>query len=174
MPRTRYRVAGVAVVALVAVSVVRFVGGSEAATGDRKPVAAAATVTSADPPAVSLGADQSGTIPSDRPLQVSVTNGTLTDVAVEDGQGQPVPGDVAADGRGWHSTEPPVPETAYTVRVSAVGVDQRPFEQTLTVTSSAPSAVLHATLSPGDGEVVGIGMPAVVTFDRPVAAADRP
>jgi lipoprotein-anchoring transpeptidase ErfK/SrfK len=42
-----------------------------------------------------------------------------------------------------------------------------------TTTTTAPPEI-HATLSPGDGEVVGVGMPAVVTFDRAVAAADRP
>ncbi|HEV7864051.1 MAG TPA: hypothetical protein VGR20_15170, partial [Acidimicrobiia bacterium] len=66
--------------ALVAVSVVRFVGGSEAATGERRAMPAA-TVTPVDPPLVSLGTDAAGTVPSDRPLRVSVTNGTLTDVA---------------------------------------------------------------------------------------------
>jgi lipoprotein-anchoring transpeptidase ErfK/SrfK len=104
---------------------------------------------------------------------VAVANATLTGVAVEDPQGQAVPGNLATDGATWQSAEPLAPRTTYTVRVSALGTDQRPFDQTLTVTSSAPSAVLHATLSPGDGEVVGIGMPAVVSFDRPVAAADR-
>jgi len=44
----------------------------------------------------------------------------------------------------------------------------------LPVTTTAPPPVIHATLSPGDGDVVGVGMPAVVTFDRPVAKADRP
>ncbi|HEU5447736.1 MAG TPA: Ig-like domain-containing protein, partial [Acidimicrobiia bacterium] len=69
---------------------------------------------------------------------------------------------------------PPVPHTAYTVRVSAMAPDQRPFDQTLNVTSGPPSAWLKATLSPNDNEVVGIGMPAVVAFNRAVAPADRP
>src|SRR4051812_36734658 len=187
MPRTRYRVALLAVVALAAaVSAARFGGGSEASTGERSALPAAAT-SAASPsagspnpggsaaPEVSVGADQTGTVPSDVPLRVAVANATLTGVAVEDPQGQAVPGDLAADGAAWQSSEPLVPRTIYMVRVSAVGgTDQQPFDQTLTVTSAAPSAVLHATLSPNDGEVVGIGMPAVVTFDRPVAAADRP
>jgi lipoprotein-anchoring transpeptidase ErfK/SrfK len=114
MPRTRYRVALLAVVALAAaVSAFRFVGGSEASTGDRAALPAAATAAESTPaaPMVSLGADQT--------------------------------------------------------------TEQIPLDQTPTV-DSAPSPVLHATLSPNDGEVVGVGMPAVVTFDRPVAAADRP
>src|SRR2546423_3268676 len=179
MPRTRYRLGVVAALAVAGVSVVRFVGGSEAATGERHALSAATVTpapapTPADAPVISLGADGSGVVASDRPLHVSVANGTLSAVSVEDGQGQPVPGDVAADGLVWQSSEPLVAQTAYTVRVSAVAADQTPFEQTLAVTSSAPSNVLHAILSPGDGEVVGVGMPAVVTFDRPVVAAGRP
>jgi lipoprotein-anchoring transpeptidase ErfK/SrfK len=105
---------------------------------------------------------------------VKLANGTLTAVAVEDGQGQPLAGDVAADGLSWQSSEPPVPQTAYTVRVSGLGNDRHPFEQTFKVTSAAPTNVLRATLSPNDGEVVGVGMPAVVAFNRAVAPADRP
>jgi lipoprotein-anchoring transpeptidase ErfK/SrfK len=172
MARTRYRLIAVAAVALAAASLVRVVGGSEASTGERTALPVA-TVVPVDPPMIAFADAQGETVPSDRPLQVSVTNGTLTGVTVEDGAGLSLPGDVAPDGLAWTSSEPPVPQTAYTVRVSALGADQGPFDQTLTVTSSAPSAVLRATLSPNDGEVVGVGMPAVVTFSRPVAEADR-
>jgi lipoprotein-anchoring transpeptidase ErfK/SrfK len=177
MTRTRYRLVVVAAVALAAASVARFMDGSEAATGERTALpAATVTPVSApvDPPVVSLGGDPAGTVPSDRPLQVNVARGTLTTVTVEDPQGQPLAGDVAADGLTWQSTAPPVPQTTYMVRVSALGTDQLPFEQNLVVTSAAPSLVVRATLSPNEGEVVGIGMPAVVTFNRPVAKADRP
>ena len=44
----------------------------------------------------------------------------------------------------------------------------------VSTTTTAPPPAIHATLSPGDGDVVGVGMPAVVSFDRPVAKADRP
>jgi lipoprotein-anchoring transpeptidase ErfK/SrfK len=177
MSRTGYRLAVVALLALAGAAAVRFMGGSEAAVGDRPVVPAAAraqAVAPVAPPVVSVGADQSGTVPADRPLEVGVADGTLSSVAVEDGRGQPVPGEMTADGRGWRSSEPPVPQTAYTVRVTALGADGRSVERTLAVMSGAPSTALHATLSPGDGDVVGIGMPAVVSFDRPVATADRP
>ena len=189
MPKTRYRVVLAAVLVLATASAVRFVAGSEAFTGDRgsqsvaqvesaSPVGPAAEGESAAAsqvaqPAVSVETDQAGNVPSDRPFVVRLTNGTLTGVTVEDPQGQGLAGDVTADGLSWQSSEPPVPQTPYTVRVSAVGSDQRPFDQTLQVTSAASSAVLRATLSPNDNEVVGIGMPAVVAFNRAVAPADR-
>ena len=112
MPRTSLRVAVVAVSALAAVGVARFVGGSQASTGQREAVPAA-TVTPADPAL----APQPG----------------------------PTPG--------------PPPDSA---------------SPATTTTLPPPPPQIHATLSPADGEVVGVGQPAVVTFDRPVAAADRP
>lgn len=191
MPRTRYGVILAAVVALAGVSIVRYVAGSEAAT-DRGATPEAAMGTrsgsgsgadgshasegnpSAVPPAAAVETDPAGAVPSDRPVVVRLANGTLTAVTIEDAQGQPLAGELGADGVSWQSGEPPVPSTAYTVRVTAVDTEQAPFEQELAVTSAAPSAVLRATLSPNDGELVGVGMPAVVAFNRPVAAADRP
>jgi lipoprotein-anchoring transpeptidase ErfK/SrfK len=190
MPRTRYGLILAAVVALAGVSIVWYVAGSEATTDSGaapEPAMVSRSHSGAEgdgratdkgppavPPVVSLDTDSAGAVPSDRPVVVRLANGTLTAVTVEDGQGQPLAGELGGDGVSWQSTEPPVPSTAYTVRVTAVGADQAPFEQELAVTSAAPSALLRATLSPNDGEVVGIGMPAVVAFNRPVAAADRP
>jgi lipoprotein-anchoring transpeptidase ErfK/SrfK len=57
--------------------------------------------------------------------------------------------------------------------LSAVGASGSVDAPVATTTTTAPPQI-HATLSPGDGDVVGVGMPAVVTFDRPVAKADRP
>jgi len=176
MMRTRAGLFIVVAVVLVGVSVVRFTGASKGAMGDSPtvPVAAKTATGPSASPLVSVGTDPAGTVPSDRPLELSVANGTLAAVAVEDDEGRPVPGEISADGRGWRSSGPPVPETPYTIRVTALTPDGRSVEQTIPVTSSAPSIVLHATLSPGDGDVVGIGMPAVVSLDRPVAKADRP
>lgn len=174
MARTRYGVVGVAVMALAAVSVVRFMGGSEAATtADEALPASAEQSVPAPPPVVSVAADPAGVVPWDRPLTVRVVDGTLTGVSAVDAQGQALPGDLTPDGTGWQSTRTLVPQTPYTVKVSAVGADRRPSELTLTAIASAPTAVLKAVLSPADGEVVGIGMPAVVAFNRPVSKADR-
>lgn len=185
MPRTRYGVVLAAVVALAGVGIVRYVAGSEATADRGAPPTAAMTGagdpaeererrTDPGPPAVSFETDPAGAVPSDRPMVVRLANGLLTAVTVEDGQAQPLAGELGSDGTTWRSSEPPIPSTAYTVRVTALDADQDPFEQELAVTSAAPSAVLKATLSPNDGETVGIGMPVVVAFNRSVAAADRP
>ncbi|HET9769960.1 MAG TPA: Ig-like domain-containing protein, partial [Acidimicrobiia bacterium] len=154
MARTRYAVVIGVVLALAAVSVVQFMGGSEAATPDGESLAAAAEKNPpAPPPAVTLDADPAGVVPWDRPLVVRVANGTLSEVSVLSAEGQAIPGDLTPDGA-WQSSGTLVPQTAYTVQVSAVGVDQRPAEQSLTVTASAPATFLKAVLSPAEGEVV--------------------
>ena len=176
MARTRNRPLVVAVAALAAAGAVRVVGGSEASTreGQAPPAEAAAKVTPAPPPVVSVETDLAGVVPWDRPLLVNVSRGTLTGVSVLDGRGQTLAGGVAPGGGTWQSSQTLVPETLYTVEISALGADEEPFEQSLTVTSSAPTFVLRATLAPAQGEVVGIGMPAVASFNRAVAKTDRP
>ena len=70
MARTRYRLVVVAVVALAAASAVRFIGGSEASTSTERealPASAAAKVTPAAPPVVSLEADPAGVVPGIAP-----------------------------------------------------------------------------------------------------------
>src|SRR5581483_677704 len=122
MPRTPYRVAVVALAAVAAAGVARFVNDSEASTGERQAVPAA-TVTPAEP-APAAPADTPAA-----PVDMPATNDT------------PAAADAVA---------------------------------TTTTTTAAPPPEIHATLSPGDGETVGVGMPATVTFDRAVAAGDRP
>ncbi|HZI38030.1 MAG TPA: Ig-like domain-containing protein [Acidimicrobiia bacterium] len=187
MPRTRYQIVFAAVAVLAAAGAVGFVISSEAATGGGAAQEAEQTGNldngelaapgegddAAPPPAASVETDQAGNAPSDRPLVVRLANGSLTGVTVEDPAGQGLAGDLTADGLAWQSSDPPTPHTAYTVRVSALAADQQPFDQTLNVTSGPPSAWLRATLTPNDNEVVGIGMPAVVAFNRAVAPADR-
>ena len=107
MPRTRYRLAVVALAVLGAAGVARFVNSSEASTGQREALPAA-TVTRSDQ------SPDAATTPDTAPAPFATT-----------------------------TTAPPPPQ-------------------------------IHATLSPADGEVVGVGMPATVTFDRAVGAADRP
>ncbi|HEV3362977.1 MAG TPA: Ig-like domain-containing protein [Acidimicrobiia bacterium] len=186
MPRTRYQVVFAAVMVLAAASAVRFVVNSEATTNgpgaqsasqvrdDEADASSDNAEVAAPQPAVSLETDAAGNVPSDRPFVVRVTNGTLSGVTVEDPQGQGLAGELTPDGLTWQSSEPPVPQTAYTVRVSALAGDQEPYDQTLNVMTAPPSKLLRATLSPNDNEVVGIGMPAVVAFNRAVAPADRP
>jgi lipoprotein-anchoring transpeptidase ErfK/SrfK len=166
-----------AVVAAVAAAVaLRVPGDSQAAIGKAaigKRQHGQAPAVAPPEPTVSVAVDPAGNVPWDQPLQVTVANGQLGAVSVADADGQALPGATSPDGTAWQSAGTLIPQATYTVLVSATGADRRPIEQTLAVTAT-PAPELRATLSPGDGEIVGVGMPAVVTFDQPVAPADRP
>lgn len=113
-----------------------------------------------------------GHVPWDRPLQLAVTDGTLRAVSAVGPDGLPVDGTLG--GAGWASTTTLLPSSAY--RLTATVLDRRgtPHTVDLTTTTAKATKLLHAVLSPGDGDVVGVGMTVVVTLDRAVtAAADR-
>jgi lipoprotein-anchoring transpeptidase ErfK/SrfK len=108
------------------------------------------------------------------PLTLAVTDGTLRTVTVLDPDGRPLPGTIT-DPTTWRSTAATlIPAATYTA--SAAAADRHGAARTLTlfVHTSPAARVLHATLSPGDDDVVGVGAPAVVLLDHPVkSAADR-
>ncbi|MGB8652702.1 MAG: Ig-like domain-containing protein [Mycobacteriales bacterium] len=124
------------------------------------------------PPVVSTVGARAGRVPWDRPLTLAVSDGTLRSVTALDPDGQPVTGTLTDTG--WMSTGTLLPASSY--RMTAVVVDRAGTSHTVVLAprTSAPATTLHATLSPGDGNVVGVGMPVVVTLDRAVLrAADR-
>ena len=113
-----------------------------------------------------------GRVPWDRPLALSVTDGTLKDVTAIGPDGQPVLGELSESG--WSSTETLLPASTY--RLSATVVDKRGATSTVQINTrtTLPSTTLHAVLSPGDGKVVGVGMTVIATLDRAVTdTADR-
>jgi len=108
------------------------------------------------------------------PLTLEVADGSLQDVTVLDPDGATLPG-AAVDDSSWQSSALTLLPAA-TYKVTATVADRagetRPM--TLAVQTTPAARVLHAVLSPGDGDVVGVGMPVVVTLDNPVEnAADR-
>jgi lipoprotein-anchoring transpeptidase ErfK/SrfK len=66
-----------------------------------------------------------------------------------------------------------VPETTYTVRATLADLGGTEHVVSLAVTTTPPRRRVSATITPGDGDVVGIGMPVVVRFDQPVALTAR-
>jgi len=112
--------------------------------------------------------------PWNAPLTLSVRDGRLKTVSVLDANGTELAGSVV-DEVSWRSTES-VLLPAATYRVTATVLDKvgDPRAMTLVVRTTPASKILHATISPGDGSVVGVGMPLAVTLDRPVTnEADR-
>ncbi len=105
----------------------------------------------------------------DRPVVVSVTDGTLTSVRVVDQKGRQVRGRAIADKTMWTSSTDLLRfDTKYRVRADAVDAEGRTTTVESSFRTERPRHLVHSTVLPGDGQVVGVGMPIVVTFDSPV------
>ncbi|REF00109.1 L,D-transpeptidase [Thermomonospora umbrina] len=133
-------------------------GGVGALTSEAK--AATVTVTPAN------GA---GAVAPDAPIQVKVSDGTLENVTVTGGA-VPIGGSLTADRTNWRSERTLVPGTSYTVSVRTKNGDGEAAASTSTFTTLMPKKTLEiADVTPNvKGEKVGVGMPIMVRFDRPV------
>jgi lipoprotein-anchoring transpeptidase ErfK/SrfK len=116
-------------------------------------------------------------VPVDRRVTVSVEHATLRSVAVTSKAGR-VPGKVSADRKTWTAGALLEPGTSYTVVTSMSGADGGPVTRTSHF-RTVPLTLDQQTfpsITPLDGQTVGIGMPVIVKFDVPVtdhAAIER-
>lgn len=170
----------VAVVSGGAVAVALLAGGIAAAVvlggGSSTPQARTTTATPTPPPPaaqVAFVGERSGHVPWDRPLQVSITNGRITKVVATAGDGSLIDGTVDAAGSRWAGEGTLVPLTAYTATVDYTDLLKHHREVTLRTAAADAARHLTAELSPGDGDVVGVGMPVAIYFNRAVPTAER-
>ena len=132
------------------------------------PAVPAAESTPVPTPSLLLAA----TVPGDKPLAVSVADGTLRSVTATDPDGQPVSGTLV--GGSWTSAETLLPASTYRVQATVVDRAGKTHELALAPRTTPPAKVLKAVVSPGDGKVVGVGMTVIVTLNRAVNGhADR-
>ncbi|MFI2436942.1 Ig-like domain-containing protein [Streptomyces sp. NPDC018693] len=107
----------------------------------------------------------------DRPLEITAEDddGRITDVTAVDATGRYVAGELSADGRRWHSTEPLAADARYTVRVSTEDKDGAPGRRVLTFDTGRPKDKkrLKVTLGPKAG-TYGVGQPLTAELDLPV------
>lgn len=173
----------VAVVASVAALAVVAAGCSgPAATGEGPEAAGSASPSpSADPFDFRANVQPNAQrVAVDTSLKLTATTGSLTRVTVV-GRGEEstrLPGRLARDGSGWTATELLEPGSTY--RVDAVGVNDDGDRTHRRLVFSTADLTLdqqtYPSLSPLDGETVGVGMPVIVQFDVPVtnrAAVER-
>lgn len=115
-------------------------------------------------------ADGATGVRPDLPILVGAAHGTLSQVTVQ-AAGKPVAGRLSADRTQWRSVRPMAPGRTYTVTavVSGASGEKRvtsrfttvPAAQTFTISSLLPNKEIT-------GETVGVGMPIMITFDRPI------
>lgn len=110
----------------------------------------------------------------DAPLTLHVSDGTLRDVTVLDPDGTALDG-ASTDESGWQSTDQTLlPASTYKITATVLDKTGEPRPMTLAVQTTPATRILHALLSPGDGNVVGVGMPLTIVLNHPVRrAADR-
>ena len=114
-------------------------------------------------------------VPLDRPVSVSATSGVLGSVTMVNQAGNPVQGQLSADGVTWSTSEPLGYNKSYTLSAQSLGLGGVTTEQ-LTFETQSPENLTMPYLLPGDGEVVGIGQPIAVRFDENIPnrlAAER-
>lgn len=123
-------------------------------------------------PVVTAVGQVAGRVPWDKPLSLQVTDGTLRSVTATDPDGKPVSGAVK-DGD-WSSDSTLLPASLYRMTATVLDKAGKRSEIVVETHTSLPSTTVHALLSPGDGDVVGVGFPVIVTLDRAVSnASDR-
>ncbi|MBE1592618.1 Ig-like domain-containing protein [Nonomuraea angiospora] len=117
--------------------------------------------------------DKAANVPTDQPVVVSARGGTLKSVRVDGGKAGALKGVLSADGTNWRSTVTARPGASYTI--TAVSADATGKQ---TQTTSAFSTVKGnktfdiQTITPNKddtGLTVGVGMPIMIAFDKPIA-----
>lgn len=116
---------------------------------------------------------QLGPVRPDRPIVVTVADGRLTDVFVTGPDG-PLPGSLSKDAHRWVSAIDSLDFGAsYSVNAQAVDRWGTPTRSTTDFTTLIATKRLHASITPTDGDVVGVGMPITVHLDRPVSSPEN-
>ncbi len=112
----------------------------------------------------------------DQGVTVTAAGGTLQTVNVT-AQGKPVPGTLSADKTTWKSTWTLAPGTAYQASATAAGSNGKTTTASASFKTLTPANSLAIQyILPGTGSTVGIGMPIIVQFNKPVqnrAAVER-
>jgi lipoprotein-anchoring transpeptidase ErfK/SrfK len=172
---TRSRVVPALLAGIVATLLLATGGAVWLSSGDQRVVHAAEVEPVPDPVLTAdLPSGPRVAAPWDRPLTLSVIDGTLKDVTVLDPDGVALDG-VVTSGVAWQSVvQSLLPASTYKVTATVLDKAGAPRPMSLAVRTTPAARILHAVLSPGDGKVVGVGMPLAVTLDHPVeSAADR-
>jgi lipoprotein-anchoring transpeptidase ErfK/SrfK len=122
-----------------------------------------------DPVRVTSNLRDGAAVPVDKTVQVSAEGGSLTRVRVESPAG-PLSGELSGDGTRWTADGRLEPGTDYVVRAVAERSDGKRVTRTSRFRTEDLTLAeqTYASVSPLQGETVGVGMPVIVTFDVPV------
>jgi lipoprotein-anchoring transpeptidase ErfK/SrfK len=159
MRRVGLILAVVLVGTLATVTAVLASGHREAAPSGDGPPAQPAAALAYDP-----GTGASGVNPT-APISVHVTDGTLADVALRDGEDKAIDGTLSADGTRWAAAAPLAYGRTYTWSGTATGKDGNAVPVQGTFQTVDPERQLRGVLNIGDGKTVGVAAPIEIQFD---------
>lgn len=164
-----------AVVALSAVAVLVVAGAVVAATRvvTNKSGSTPASASAGQLPEVSVVGLAKGRVPWNKRVTLHLDHGTFRSVEVTRADGSALDGSLDQDRTTWTSASQLIPLTRYVARVSYRDDSGDGGTTTVRFRASDSSRHLKATLSPGDGDVVGVGSPVVVYFSRSVPESKR-
>ncbi|MET3805678.1 lipoprotein-anchoring transpeptidase ErfK/SrfK [Nakamurella sp. UYEF19] len=145
-------------------------GASSAATSPSPTTALTPTTSTSLPPAQPAAAviaspafGTSGISPT-QPISIAVKNGTIKALSLVNPTGKVVAGKLSADDASWTLGEDLGYGKTYTVKGTALGRNGQSVPISGTYTTLTPDDEAHATISPGDGDVVGVAAPIIVRF----------
>jgi lipoprotein-anchoring transpeptidase ErfK/SrfK len=103
----------------------------------------------------------------DSPVTVSAGDGVLGAVSMINEEGEPVAGQLSADGLTWSTAEPLGYNKQYTLHAEALGLGGT-SRNSMTIQTRSPENLTMPYVMPNDGEVVGIGQPIAIRFDEDI------
>jgi lipoprotein-anchoring transpeptidase ErfK/SrfK len=103
----------------------------------------------------------------DSPVTVSAGDGVLGAVSMINEEGEPVAGQLSADGLTWSTAEPLGYNKQYTLQAEALGLGGT-ARNSMTFQTRSPENLTMPYVIPNDGEVVGIGQPIAIRFDEDI------
>ncbi|MEV0259113.1 Ig-like domain-containing protein [Streptomyces sp. NPDC050732] len=99
-------------------------------------------------------------------LKIGAEKGKLSEVEVEDGKGNPVPGRISGGGTSWTPAHHLAAATKYKVHAVAKDSEGRVSAKDTSFTTLTPKNTFIGQFTPEDGSKVGVGMPFSVNFTR--------
>jgi len=137
------------------------------------PTEAAASTTTA-PPVAKVTADPdfgTSSLSPAQPIDIKVTDGTITALTLTNSAGKVVEGTLSADRTTWTLGEVLGYGKTYTATGTAVGSDGKRIAIRGTYSTLPSTDEAESSISPGDGDVVGIAQSVIIHF--PVEPADK-